>query len=178
MSEQLCGNDSFLFACVQYVFDQNKHNYACAEVIFNQETKVVWSDMPTSILRIFCFSEGLDWWIILKKRKKGHWERRVKQLLFLCYHHFFICYHCFQQVNAILEGYGGRYFAKFCGAEFFSHICWGINLCGVGVELKLFGGVVFVYTSLFHLFRNSQYPQKQSVSFKNFFRKYECIRRY
>ena len=44
-------------------------------------------------------------------------------------------------------------------------------------ELKLYEGRVIFITimSLFHFFRNSQHPEKWSVSFKNFFRKCECI---
>ena len=34
LSEQLCGIDSLLFACVQQAFNQNKHGYACVEVIY------------------------------------------------------------------------------------------------------------------------------------------------
>ena len=38
-------------------------------------------------------------------------------------------------------------------------------------------GVIFITTlSLFHLFRNSQYPEKSSVFFTNFFRECEYIR--
>ena len=38
------------------------------------------------------------------------------------------------------------------------------------------GGVIFITTiSLFHFFRNSQHPEKCSVSVKNFFKKCECI---
>ena len=38
------------------------------------------------------------------------------------------------------------------------------------------GGVIFIITiSLFDFFRNSQHPEKWSVSVKKFFRKYECI---
>ena len=38
------------------------------------------------------------------------------------------------------------------------------------------GGVIFITTiSLFDFFRNSQHPEKWSVSVKKFFRKYECI---
>ena len=40
LPEQLCGSDSFLFACVQHAFNQNNYNYACVEVVFNQQTKV------------------------------------------------------------------------------------------------------------------------------------------
>ena len=40
LSQQLCGCDGSLFACAQHAFDQNKHNYACVEVIFDQQTKV------------------------------------------------------------------------------------------------------------------------------------------
>ena len=39
------------------------------------------------------------------------------------------------------------------------------------------GGVIFITAlSLFHFFRNSQYPEKGSASFKNFFRKCEYSR--
>ena len=39
------------------------------------------------------------------------------------------------------------------------------------------GGVIFITTlSLFHFFRNSQYPEKSSVFFTNFFRECEYIR--
>ena len=42
-------------------------------------------------------------------------------------------------------------------------------------ELKIWG-VIFVTTlSLFYFFRNRKHPQNWSVSFKNFFRKCECI---
>ena len=41
------------------------------------------------------------------------------------------------------------------------------------------GGVVFLITlPLYHLFRNSYHPEKQSISFINFFRKCGCIRSY
>ena len=41
----------------------------------------------------------------------------------------------------------------------------------------MYGEVIFISTfSLFHFFRNSQHPEKRSVSFKNFFRKFEWIR--
>ena len=44
-------------------------------------------------------------------------------------------------------------------------------------DLKLYEGVIIFITtiSLFHFFRNSQHPEKWSVSVKNFFRKCECI---
>ena len=43
-------------------------------------------------------------------------------------------------------------------------------------ELKIYGGVTFITTlSLIQFFRNSQHPEKWNVSFKNFFRKCECI---
>ena len=66
----------------------SKHNHACLKVIFNQQTKVTWSEAPGSILGLFCYSEDLDWGIRIgfkKKRKKEHYEWRVMQLLFLCY---------------------------------------------------------------------------------------------
>ena len=54
---------------------------------------------------------------------------------------------------------------QFCGGNFFSYICGG--------DEPLWG----CYTiSLFHFFRNSQHSEKWSISFKNFFRKCECIR--
>ena len=48
------------------------------------------------------------------------------------------------------------------------------------VELKTNGGGCNIYysittISLFHFIRNSQHPEKWDVSFKNFFRKCECI---
>ena len=44
------------------------------------------------------------------------------------------------------------------------------------VELKTNGGVIFITILLhYHFFRKSQHPEKWSVSFKNFFRKCECI---
>ena len=46
-------------------------------------------------------------------------------------------------------------------------------------ELKIYGGVIFITTiSLFYFFRNWKHPENWSVSFKNFFRKCECIRCY
>ena len=43
-------------------------------------------------------------------------------------------------------------------------------------ELIFYGGVIFISPiSLFYFFRNSQHPEKWSVSVKNFFRKCECI---
>ena len=36
-----------------------KYNYACVEAIFNQQTRVTWSDMPASILGLFRYSEDL-----------------------------------------------------------------------------------------------------------------------
>ena len=46
-------------------------------------------------------------------------------------------------------------------------------------ELKLYiERVIFIISlSLFHFFRNSKVLEKRSLSFKNFFRKCECIRR-
>ena len=59
------------------------------------------------------------------------------------------------------------------GQNFFLNL-WG-DKCQWG-ELKLYGGSIFITTiSLFHFFRNSQHPEKWSVSVKNFFRKCECI---
>ena len=44
-------------------------------------------------------------------------------------------------------------------------------------ELKIYVRVMFITTlSLFHFFRNSQYPEKSSISFKNFFSKCEYMR--
>ena len=68
-----------------------------------------------------------------------------------------------------------RKFAKILWGQNFSYICWGINLHGGSKNYM--GGVIFITTlSLFHFFRNSQHPEKRSVSFKNFFRKCACIR--
>ena len=71
--------------------------------------------------------------------------------------------------------YNGRSIWKFWKEKIFSCICGGDKL--PGGELKLYGGVMFSTTlSLFHFFRNSQHPEKISVSFNKFFRKCECIR--
>ena len=43
-------------------------------------------------------------------------------------------------------------------------------------ELNDMGGVIFITTFPFHFFRNSQHPEKWSVSLKNFFRKCEYTR--
>ena len=64
---------------------------------------------------------------------------------------------------------------KFCADKiFFLHLWQDKSLW---VELKTNGEVIFIATllSLFYFCRNSQYPEKWSVSFKNFFRKCECI---
>ena len=72
LSEQLYYSESFLFACVQHTFCQNKRIYACVVVIFNQKTKFTWSDTPVLILGLFRFLEGLDGGtrIIFQKREK------------------------------------------------------------------------------------------------------------
>ena len=68
---------------------------------------------------------------------------------------------------------------NFVGTNFFLGLCRNKPLWG---ELKLYGGeggggVIFsTAISLFHFFRNRQYPEKWSVSVKDFFRKCECIR--
>ena len=50
-------NSFSVFKCsahVQNVFYQKKkHNYAYIEVVFNQQTKVTWSDMPAFNLLLF-----------------------------------------------------------------------------------------------------------------------------
>ena len=61
---------------------------------------------------------------------------------------------------------------KIVGTKFFLIFVGGVNL--YGGELKLYGGNN-ITISLFHFFRNSQNPEKWSVSVKNFFRKCECI---
>ena len=73
-------------------------------------------------------------------------------------------YHGFCPSTPIIMGGGGgrggglNLMPKFCGDKIFSYIFWGINLCG---ELKVYGRVIFIAAlSLFHLFRNSQHPQK------------------
>ena len=45
------------------------------------------------------------------------------------------------------------------------------------VELKMGRNIYYYITtlSLFHFFRNNQHSEKWSVSFRNFFRKCECI---
>ena len=59
-------------------------------------------------------------------------------------------------------------------AKMFSSICGGDKpLWG---ELKIYGGVIFITTlSLFYFFRNRKHQENWSLSFKNFFRKCECI---
>ena len=62
---------NFVAAIVPYLYVFNmhsikkKHNYACVQVTFNQQTKVAWSEMPAPILVLFCFLEAA-----LKKTKK------------------------------------------------------------------------------------------------------------
>ena len=64
---------------------------------------------------------------------------------------------------------------NFVGQKLFLNLWEDKPLWG---ELKLYeGGVIFITTlSLFHFFRNSQHSEKWNRSFKNFFRKCECIR--
>ena len=63
---------------------------------------------------------------------------------------------------------------KVFGDKYFSYIFWGTNL--YDGSQNYMGQVIFITTiSLFHFFRNSQHPET-GVSFKNFFRKCECIR--
>ena len=75
-------------------------------------------------------------------------------------------------------GGGGSYliwkFAKILWWQnFFLHLWQDKPLW---VELKTNGGVIFITILLhYHFFRKSQHPEKWSVSFKNFFRKCECI---
>ena len=57
----------------------------------------------------------------------------------------------------------------------FAYMCGGINL--YGGSYNYMGWVIFITTLwLFPFFRNSQHSEKWSVSFRNFFRKSECIR--
>ena len=65
-------------------------------------------------------------------------------------------------------------FAKILWVQHFFLNLWGEKpLWG---ELIFYGGVIFISPiSLFYFFRNSQHPEKWSVSVKNFFRKCECI---
>ena len=64
---------------------------------------------------------------------------------------------------------------KFCGDNLFSYICGGRNLCRRSQNYM--EGVIFINTlSLFHFLKNSQHPEKWSISFKNFFRNCEYIR--
>ena len=65
--------------------------------------------------------------------------------------------------------------AKLLWIQFFSYICGGINL--YWGSQNYMGGVIFISTlSLFHFLKNSQHPEKWSISFKNFFRNCEYIR--
>ena len=55
----------------------------------------------------------------------------------------------------------------------------GTNLNGGGGRCKIiWGSNIYYYTFVisFHFFRKIQHPEKWSVSFKNFFRKFEYIR--
>ena len=62
--------------------------------------------------------------------------------------------------------------------NFFLHL-WQDKPLG-GIENKWWTKIYYYITTLSftHFFRNSQQPEKWSVSFKNFFRKFECISRY
>ena len=77
-------------------------------------------------------------------------------------------------LQIIMGGLNLKICQNFLGQDFFLNLRGNKPLWG---ELKLYGGVIFITTrSLFYFFRNSQTPRK-TKSFKNFFRKYECISR-
>ena len=61
---------------------------------------------------------------------------------------------------------------QYNGNNIFCCICVGKNSMGGGSIL-----LSIVSFSLFYFFRNNQHPEMWSVSFKNFFRKCECIKK-
>ena len=67
----------------------------------------------------------------------------------------------------IMGGLNLKVCQNFVGTKFFLRFVGGINLYG--------GRNMCYYNFIISFFRNSQHPEKWSVSVKNFFRKCECI---
>ena len=65
--------------------------------------------------------------------------------------------------------------AKILWGKVFSYISGGLKLYGGGGRVAGGGGNITIFL-LFHFLRNRQYPERWSVSFKNFFRECEYIR--